>query len=162
MRVLAIVFASVLAAAPLTAAQTRGAKPAAGKTPAGEVRTVDVIGTDDMKYSVTTITAKRGETLRIRLMSRGTMPKVVMAHNVVVLKLGTNAGKFATDGAPHRQTDFIPPAMASAVLAKTAFAGPGETVQVTFPVPQKPGSYPFVCTFPGHFQAGMKGTLIVK
>jgi uncharacterized cupredoxin-like copper-binding protein len=29
-------------------------------------------------------------------------------------------------------------------------------------VPKAPGSYPYVCTFPGHFQAGMRGTLEVK
>jgi plastocyanin len=48
------------------------------------------------------------------------------------------------------------------VIAKTPFAGPGQTVEVSFTAPAKPGSYPFVCTFAGHFQAGMKGTLIVK
>ena len=52
--------------------------------------------------------------------------------------------------------------MKDAVIAKTPFAGPGETVQVFFTAPSKPGRYPFVCTFSGHFQAGMKGTLIVK
>jgi len=29
-------------------------------------------------------------------------------------------------------------------------------------VPAAPGSYPYVCTFPGHFVAGMKGNLVVK
>jgi len=132
-------------------------KPAATPT-----RTVDIVGGDDMKYSVTTITATRGEALRIRLISKGTIPKVAMAHNVVVLKLGTDILKLLTDGAPHRATDFIPPAMKDAVIAKTALAGPGETVQVTFTVPGKPGKYPFICTFAGHYQAGMKGTLVVK
>ena len=125
-------------------------------------RTVTVVGTDDMKYNVTTIAAKPGETLRIRLTVRGVMPKVAMAHNVVVLKLGTNIDKLLKDGAPHRENDFIPPAMNGAVLAKTPFAGPGETVQVVFTVPSKPGSYPYICTFAGHYQAGMKGTLVVK
>jgi plastocyanin len=41
-------------------------------------------------------------------------------------------------------------------------AGPGETVQVTFTAPSKPGKYPYLCTFSGHYQAGMKGVLIVK
>jgi uncharacterized cupredoxin-like copper-binding protein len=41
-------------------------------------------------------------------------------------------------------------------------AGPGETVQVFFTAPAKPGRYPFVCTFAGHYQLGMKGTLIVR
>ncbi len=131
-------------------------------TAADPTRTLDIIGSDDMKYSITTITAKRGETLRIRLISKGTIPKVAMAHNVVVLKLGTDVLKLLKDGAPHRGTDFIPPAMVDAVIAKTPFAGPGETVEVTFTVPAKPGQYPFLCTFAGHYQAGMKGTLIVK
>lgn len=136
--------------------------PPAVATAADPIRSVDIIGSDDMKYSITTLTARRGETLRIRLISKGTIPKVAMAHNVVLLKLGTDVLKLLKDGAPHRGTDFIPPAMADAVIAKTPFAGPGETVEVTFTVPAKPGQYPFLCTFAGHYQAGMKGTLIVK
>ena len=129
---------------------------------ADPTRSVDIIGSDDMKYSITTLTARRGEVLKIRLISKGTIPKVAMAHNVVVLKLGTDVLTLLKEGAPHRGTDFIPPAMMNAVLAKTPFAGPGETVEVTFTVPAKPGQYPFLCTFAGHYQAGMKGTLIVK
>ena len=125
-------------------------------------RTIDIIATDDMKYSVTTITARPGEQLRIRLMAKGVIPKVAMAHNVVVLKLGTDVLKLLQEGAPHRGTDFIPPAMMASVLAKTALAGVGETVQVTFTVPSKPGKYPYICTFAGHYQAGMKGTLVVR
>jgi azurin len=131
-------------------------------TMADPPRTIDIIATDDMKYSVTTITARPGEQLRIRLMARGKIPKVAMAHNVVVLKLGTDILKLLKDGAPSRETDFIPPAMMSNVIANTPFAGPGEAVQVIFTVPARPGKYPYICTFAGHYQAGMKGALIVK
>lgn len=125
-------------------------------------RTIDIVGTDDMKYSVTTITAKRGETIRIRLAAKGVLPKVAMAHNFVLLKIGTDILKLLQEGAPHRGTDFVAPASMGQVIAKTTLAGPGETVQVTFKVPEKPGKYPYICTFAGHYQAGMKGTLIVK
>jgi azurin len=131
-------------------------------TAADPARVVAIVATDDMKYSVTTINAKPGETITIRLMAKGVIPKIAMAHNVVVLKLGTDVLKLLKDGAPHRDTDFIPPAMKEAVIAKTRFAGAGETVQVTFKVPAKPGNYPYICTFAGHHQAGMKGTLVVK
>jgi azurin len=137
------------------------ARPATVAT-ATDQRTIDIVGTDDMKYSVTTITAKPGEQIRVRLMAKGKIPKVAMSHNFVLLKLGTNLDKFVNEGAPHRQTDFIAPSMAGSVIAKTALAGPGETVTVTFTVPSKPGNYPYLCTFPGHYQAGMKGTLVVK
>ena len=130
--------------------------------PADPPRTIDIVGGDDMKFSVTTIRARAGEPLRLRLISKGTLPKIAMAHNVVVLKAGTDVVKFIEAGATSRATDFIAPAMQQAVIAKTPFAGPGETVQVFFTAPAKPGRYPFVCTFAGHFQAGMTGTLIVK
>lgn len=125
-------------------------------------RTIALVGTDDMKYNLTTITARAGEQIRVRLTVKGTMPKIVMAHNFVLVKAGTDVQKLVTDGAPHRATDFIPPTMMNSVLAKTALAGPGETVDVIFTVPTRPGRYPFLCTFAGHYQSGMKGTLIVK
>jgi plastocyanin len=48
------------------------------------------------------------------------------------------------------------------VIARTPLAGAGETVEVIFTAPAKPGSYPFLCTFAGHYQSGMKGVLVVK
>lgn len=126
------------------------------------VRTIDIVATDDMKYSVSTITAGPGEELRIRLQAKGVIPKVAMAHNVVVLELITDIDTMLKEGAPYRESDFIPPTMAKNVIAKTALAGPGEFVQVTFTVPETPGDYPFLCTFAGHYQAGMKGTLVVQ
>lgn len=145
-----------------TLAQTPAPEAQAKKAAAGGVRTVEIVGTDQMKWDVTTIPAKRGEQLRIRLTSKGTMPKIAMAHNFVLLKVGTSPLKFITAGAQSRETDFVPAEMKDQVIAKTALAGAGETVEVTFKVPSVAGEYPFVCTFPGHFQAGMRGTLAVK
>jgi azurin len=134
------------------------AKPAAGSA----VRTVEITGGDDMKYSLTSIPAKPGETIKIKLVSKGTLPKIAMAHNFVLLKLGAKQLDFVNAAAMARATDFIPPDMKDQVLAATGLAGPGETVEVTIKVPAAAGSYPFMCTFPGHFAAGMKGTLDVK
>ncbi len=58
-----------------------------------------------------------------------------------------------------RATDFIPPDMKDQVIGASGLAGPGETVEVTFKDPAAAGSYPFICTFPGHFAAGMRGTI---
>lgn len=130
--------------------------------PASSVRTVEITGGDDMKYSVTTIPAKPGETLRIRLTSKGTLPKIAMAHNVVVLKAGAKQIDFANAAAMAAATGYIPADMKDQVLAATAMAGPGETVDVTIKMPTAPGTYPYLCTFPGHFAAGMRGTIVVK
>jgi azurin len=160
------IFAATVAAAPVSSsAQTPAPdtkKPAAPAAASKGVRTVEIVGTDDMKFSVTAITAKPGEQLRIRLISKGTMPKAAMSHNVVVLKPATSQVKFVQEGAQHRATDFIAPTMKDQVVAATALAGPGETVEVTFKVPAEPGEYPYICTFPGHFQVGMRGTMSVK
>ena len=51
--------------------------------------------------------------------------------------------------------------MAGRVISKTPMAGAGESTEVTFTAPG-PGTYPFVCTFPGHAVAGMSGTLVVR
>ena len=125
-------------------------------------RLIDLTSNDQMKYSLTTITAKPGETLRVRLKSIGTLPKVAMGHNFVLLAKGTDAAAFTKAAAAAYSTGYIPPAMKSSVLAMTTVVGPGETAEVTFKVPAAPGSYTYLCSFPGHFVAGMKGMLVVK
>jgi azurin len=129
---------------------------------AAPARTVDIVGTDNMKYSVTRIEAKRGETLRLVLTTQSKMPKDVMAHNIVVLARGTNAERFNTAAIAAKATDFIPAARKAEIVAYTGLAGAGEKVEVTFTVPDAAGNYEFICTFPGHFKLGMKGVLVVK
>jgi azurin len=125
-------------------------------------RVVELIGTDDMKYNTTAIAAKPGEQITVRLTAKGTMPKVAMSHNFVLLALKTDPAAFTTAGMTARATDYIAPAEKAKVLASTKLAANGETVEVTFKAPAAPGVYTYVCTFPGHFAAGMKGTLTVK
>ena len=142
--------------APKTAATQ--AKPAAK----GAARTVELTAGDNMKFDVTSIQAKPGERLHVVLKSTGTAPKVAMAHNFVLLKQGTSPLEFINAAMGARETDFIPPTMKENIIAYTGLAGPGETVDVTFTAPTKPGTYEYLCSFPGHYQVGMKGELIVK
>jgi azurin len=144
------------AVAQTTSATTTTAKPAAG------ARTIELVTGDNMKFDKTEITAKPGETLHIVVKNTGTMPKAVMAHNFVLLKPGTDQVEFNKAAFNARETDFIPAAMKDAVIANTPLAGTGETVETTFKVPAKAGAYAFLCSFPGHFALGMKGTLTVK
>ena len=168
-------FASVLAATmaasgAVYAAQgaTQGAKPAAGTTAkpaagaAAKARTIELVGTEKMKFDKEEITAKPGETIRVVLKSLGAMPKAIMAHNFVLLQLGADVAEFNKAAFNARPTDFIPPDKKSEIIAATGLAGGGETVEVTFKVPAKAGSYNYLCSFPGHFAMGMRGKLIVK
>lgn len=147
-----MVLASIAAAAPLEARQA--------------ARTVTLTVTDPvgekMSYSLKTITAKPGEKLKVRIVSMAQTPKIVMAHNFVLLKEGTNVKAFTDAAANARATDYIPAAMKASILAQTAMAGPGESMEVSFTAPTKPGKYVFLCSFAGHWAAGMTGDLIVK
>src|SRR4051812_13691990 len=126
----------------------KAAAPAAA-APKGAARTVELTGGDDMKFNVTTIAAKPGETIRVVLKNVGTVPKIAMAHNFVAMKAAGDPTAFIQAAMTARDTDFIPAAMQAQVLASTKLAGPGETVEVTFKAPAKAGSYPYMCTFPG-------------
>ena len=143
-------------AAPLLLTLTLGASVSA------QTRTVELVATDDMKFSTTTIEARPGESLRIVVKGSGQMAKIAMAHNFVLLNKGASVVEFATAAMNARATDFVPADKKADVLAATGLAGAGETVEVTFKVPAATGDYPYICSFPGHFQAGMRGTLTVK
>jgi azurin len=132
----------------------------------GPVRTItitvnDPVG-DKMEYSLKQIVAKPGERLRVRLVSLAQTPKIVMAHNWVLLKPGTNVKTFTDAAANARATDFIPPTMKDRIIAELGMVGPGDRLETTFTVPATPGAYDYVCTFAGHYAAGMFGKLIVK
>src|SRR6476620_6525854 len=96
--------------APAAGQTAKPAKPAApaAKTAGGAGRTVELTGGDDMKYSTTAIQAKPGETLHIVLKSTGTVPKMAMAHNFVLLKATTKVDAFATAAMSAQATGYIP------------------------------------------------------
>jgi azurin len=125
-------------------------------------RVIAIEGSDMMKFSVTSITARPGEQLTVRLTTVSKMPKLAMAHNFVLLRAGADPTAFANAAAMAGATGYIPAARKGDVLESTALAGAGETVEVTFKAPAAAGTYTFLCSFPGHFAAGMRGTLVVK
>ena len=75
-----------------------------------QARVVEIQGTDQMKYSVTNIEAKPGEQITVRLSSVGSMPKMAMAHNFVLLALNADAATFAQQAALAGATGYIPAA----------------------------------------------------
>ena len=156
----AVVASGLIGQAPMAIAEQ--AKPAPASTPRLVVLTAaDPVG-EKMSYSVSTITAKPGERLKIRLISMGALPSTVMTHNWVLLTLGSDPKRFSDAAAQSPTTGYIPAALKGQIVAETGMVGPGERSEVIFTVPAKPGSYPYLCTFAGHFAAGMAGTLIVK
>ena len=111
----------------------------------------NLTGGDDMKYNLTTIEAKPGEMIHVVLKNVGTVPKIAMAHNFVLLALAADPVEFTKAAMMAQATDYIPADQKAKVLASTKLAGPGETVEVSFKAPAKAGTYNYLCTFPGHY-----------
>lgn len=120
---------------------------------------IEASGSNNMRFAQTEFEVAPGETVRIVFENTDTSPS--MEHNVVLLnsnddedvarvgEAGMSAGS---------RNDYVPDD--PAVLAYTAIAPPGETVEVTFTVPEETGEYRYICTFPGHW-ATMQGTMRV-
>jgi azurin len=125
-------------------------------------RAVQIEVGDNMKFSVPTIAARPGEMLKVVLKGVGKMPKAAMGHNFVLLQKSADPKKFVDASMNARDTEFIAPALKNQVIANTKLVGPGETVDTTFAAPKQPGDYTYLCSFPGHYALGMKGTLTVK
>lgn len=85
----------------------------------------------------------------------------VMQHNLLVVKPGT-ADKVANLaiglGADGFSKQFIPDSTDILAASKLLGQNGKQTLELTF---DKPGKYPFVCTFPGHATL-MRGHIIVK
>lgn len=130
--------------------------------PAGEAKIVEIHGNDNMKYDVTEIQVKRRQPVKLTLKNVGTMPKESMGHNFVLLSPDIDSARFLAAAATQARNNYVPPQFASGVLASTKLLGPGESDTIEFVAPSEPGTYEFLCSFPGHAPAGMKGTLTVN
>ncbi|MEL6108899.1 MAG: PVC-type heme-binding CxxCH protein, partial [Planctomycetota bacterium] len=89
-------------------------------------------------------------------------------HNLVIVKpgaleeVGMAANEMARDP-KNANSDFIPRSKQNLILQASKMIGPTRKAQVEvlrFHAPKKPGIYPFVCTFPGHWVV-MNGILVV-
>lgn len=114
---------------------------------------------DNMKFDMTEIRVKEGETIRLTLHHTGKAPKRTMGHNFVLLKAGVSIDNFSSKAMQATDNDYIPE-NSDDVIVHTKLLGGGESDMIEFTAPTK-GIYPFLCSFPGH-AAIMNGKLIVK
>lgn len=122
---------------------------------------ITIAGYDTMKFSVNKIEAKAGQKVTVTLRNEGNMPKEAMGHNFILLKAGSDPLAYVKAAIKAKAQDYQPPALANEVIASTRLLGPKESDQVTFTAPA-PGTYAYFCSFPAHYQSGMKGVLLVK
>jgi azurin len=126
------------------------------------VTEITITGNDRMRFAPTAFTVERGQEITVDFRNVGSMPKEAMGHNLVLVRPGTNINGFAASGMAHPQRSYIAPTHEDSVVAFTPVLGPGETYRLVFTAPDEPGTYSFLCTFPGHTPAGMVGTMTVQ
>ena len=125
---------------------------------------VTISANDQMKFDTTDISGAVGQKIVITLTNDGSLPKAAMAHNIVVLKPGTDVAAFiaSASASPRASAGYLPDdAQAGQIIVHTKLLGPGEEDTITF-TPTAAGVYEYVCTFPGHTAAGMRGKIIVQ
>lgn len=120
--------------------------------------TLTLEGNDQMRFDKTELKVAAGAEVTLTLTHVGSMGKEVMGHNFVLLKDGVSVESFASKAARAKDNDYIPEG--DDVIAHTKLIGGGESDTITFVAPA-PGTYEFICSFPGHYGL-MKGTFVVE
>jgi azurin len=110
---------------------------------------------NSMMFDKTALTVPTGAEVHLVLKNNATVS--TMPHNWVLVKPGTEAS-VALAGVKFDQAGYID-VRDHDMLAHTVQAKPGESIEVTFTAPE-PGTYPYICTTPGHYLS-MKGVLTV-
>lgn len=113
---------------------------------------------NEMKYDLSEFSVEAGKPVEITFVNDD-----FMQHNLIISipgsleVVGKAADKLAmaSDAAEKQYVPDIPE-----VLHHTPLVNPEETVTLRFIAPEKPGEYPFVCTFPGHWRL-MNGVMKV-
>ena len=113
---------------------------------------------DQMKFDVTHFTVKAGETIEVVLLNPDIMP-----HNLVIAAPGTLDAVGAKADAMASQADgfqknFVP--STPEVLHSTKLISQGALARLRITAPAAPGSYPYLCSFPGHWRV-MNGIMEV-
>ncbi|GAB4112706.1 MAG: plastocyanin/azurin family copper-binding protein [Roseiflexaceae bacterium] len=144
---------SLVSALTLAACGSTPAAPAGGE---GGALTVTPDG-ENLAYKPAELKVKAGSSVSLAFNNSSTAQQ----HNIVIVTGGDDvAAKVDEEAIAAGAPDYIPADKAS-IVAATKMLAPGGSETVSFTAPAA-GTYVFLCTYPGHYAAGMKGTLVVE
>ncbi len=140
-------FAQLAAAQGHAGHATAGAAVGRAGDPKKVSRTIDLDMSDAMRFAPAELAVKQGETVRFRLKNTG---KVM--HEMV---LGT-----MRDLEAHAETMKKDPGMHHHGAANIVHVAPGRTAALVWQFTNA-GEFHYGCLVPGHFEAGMRGSIKV-
>lgn len=120
--------------------------------------TIDILAIAGMKYDQESLSVTAGRPVELTLINPDTME-----HNLVITKPGEAQGigaAMSADPTAAAAMGYVPKDN-PAVLHYTAMLRSGERYTLRFFAPSAPGSYEYVCTYPGHYTS-MRGVLKVE
>lgn len=123
----------------------------------GVVRVEAVPG--KMQFQPALLRVRRGERLKLRFENGD-----LMQHNLVIVSPGSDeeVGLLADQlgGKPEGiGLGYVP--QSPKVLLASPLLNPSQNAELEWKVPNTPGRYPFLCTFPGHWRI-MRGEIVVE
>ena len=110
-------------------------------------RSIEVQAADNMRYTPAAVTARRGETVRFVVKNTGKLPHELVLGDVQSLK------EHAEMMRRHPDMEHADPNM-----VKVAPGGTGTLIWKF----TEAGTVEFACLIPGHYEAGMKGSVRVN
>jgi uncharacterized cupredoxin-like copper-binding protein len=122
----------------------------------GPDQSIAITPVPGLKFSITSLTVKAGSKIKLTFKNSDDM-----LHNVVITTpnaaddVGSLALKMGLNG---ERLFYVP--NTPKVLFNTALLQPGKSETIYFTAPDKPGDYPYVCTYPGHYLV-MRGVMKV-
>ncbi len=123
-------------------------------------RVINIKTVSGLKFDVTKFKVKAGESLALKLKNVDSMP-----HNLVITKPGkkSNVGEaaFKMMNDPKAIDKHYVPDNRNDVITFTHVISPKGAHTSYFTAPKEKGEYPYICTFPGHWQV-MQGVMVVE
>ncbi len=111
---------------------------------------------ENLAYNVTSLSAPAG---KVTLSFNNT--SAAQSHNIVIVKGGDDVAAQVDEAAAEAgDAAGYMPADTANILAATKLLAPGASETIEFTA--EAGTYTFICTYPGHYGGGMKGTLTIN
>ncbi|MBX3011870.1 MAG: hypothetical protein KF832_10215 [Caldilineaceae bacterium] len=114
---------------------------------------------DQLAFTQTEVEVQAGEQVWLTFINNAK----ALQHNWVLVKGGEQVAQQVSDAAlTAGLANELQQVDQTVILAQSPLLESGERTEIAFTAPTEAGAYTYLCTFPGHFLVGMKGTLIVK
>jgi len=122
--------------------------------------TIQLQANENMRFDKELFKVHTGKKITLIFENTSVTANTSMSHNVVILKPGIDLADFA-DAARNAQSEqYVPSSVGSLIIAHTKLVLGGQSDQVEFTI-SRPGVYPFICSFPGHWGT-MQGKVVAE